>query len=208
MKYTWPKFKLCRREQANIFWPDKYDIRKRRTLPGQPAKSGGLSRLSEYGKLLRNKQLLKRMYLLTEKQFAKIVTQTAQKHAKNNDVDHDKALLQFLESRVDAIVLRAGFANTIMQARQMVTHGHLLLNGHKHNIPSAYLKAGDVITVKDKLKTSALYSSIAAKKNMPSVSWLKVDVHNLSIEVLREPSIEELTVPVDLLKVVEFYARV
>lgn len=148
------------------------------------------------------------MYLLTEKQFAKIVTQTAQKHAKNNDVDHDKALLQFLESRIDAIVLRAGFANTIMQARQMVNHGHLLLNDHKHNIPSAYLKAGDVVTVKDKLKTSALYSSIAAKKNMPSVSWLKVDVHNLTIEVLREPSIEELTVPVDLLKVVEFYARV
>jgi len=207
MRYTGPKFKLCRREQINLFWSAKYDIRKRRTLPGQKSK-GGMSRLSEYGKLLRNKQVLKRMYLLSEKQFARIVTKTAQKFAKNHDVAHDKAVLLFLERRLDATLLKSGFAATIMQARQMITHGHLLLNGKKHNIPSTYVQPGDVISVRTKLHSSPLYSSLAANKNVRPASRLKVDTSKLTIEVMREPALGEIQVPVDLLKVVEFYARV
>jgi small subunit ribosomal protein S4 len=207
MKYTGPKFKLCRREQINLFGSSKYDIKKRRALPGQKASGSSFVRLSDYGKLLRNKQVLKRMYLLTEKQFARIVTQIAQKYAKNNDVAHDQAVIQFLERRMDAIVLAAGFANTIMQSRQMVNHAHLKLNGTKHNIPSTFVKEGDVITVKDGLTKSPLYSSLAAKKGFKAPSWLKVDHNKLTIEVLRLPVVEEINVPVDLLKVVEFYAR-
>lgn len=123
-----------------------------------------MSRMSEYGKLLRNKQVLKRMYLLTEKQFARIVNKTASQYAKNNDISHDQAVMQFLERRMDATVLRAGFANTIMQARQMVNHGHFQLNGVKHNIPSTFVNPGDVIQVREKLKSSPLYSSLASKK--------------------------------------------
>ncbi len=155
MKYTGPKFKWCRREGKNLFGRKKYDIRKRRTLPGQSGQSIG--RLSEYGKLLRNKQSLKRMYLLTEKQFKRLVMDQAGSYAKNNDIDHDDAVVQFLERRLDATVLKAGFAKTIMQARQMVGHEHFRLNGNKHNASAYFVKKGDKIKLKDSLKTSPLY---------------------------------------------------
>jgi small subunit ribosomal protein S4 len=105
MKYTGPKFKLCRREQIDLFGAKKYSIKKRRALPGQHGAS--MQRSSEYGKLLRNKQVLKRTYFLSEKQFGKIVKDTAAKYSKNNNVTHDVALFQFLERRMDAMVLRA-----------------------------------------------------------------------------------------------------
>ena len=104
----------------------KYDIKKRRDLPGQHGKM--MARLSDYGKLLRNKQLLKRSYLLSEKQFKKIVVDIAAKYSKNKNVEYDKAVLIMLERRMDVTILRAGLAKTIMQARQMVSHGHFLLN--------------------------------------------------------------------------------
>ena len=118
-------------------------MRKRRGLPGQHGAS--FARYSEYGKLLRNKQTLKRVYQMSEKQFKRLVMKQAATYAKNKDIGHDKAVFQFLERRLDTIVLRAGFAHTIMQARQMVVHGHFLLNGKKHNVPSYFVQAGDVI---------------------------------------------------------------
>ncbi|MEI7477740.1 MAG: S4 domain-containing protein [bacterium] len=108
-------------------------------MPGQ--NGGNMPRLSEYGKLLRNKQVLKRIYFMTEKPFAKLVKFTASRYAKNKGMSHDKVLLQFLERRLDSIIYRAGLAKTIMQARQMVVHGHFLLNGSKHNIPSYFVAA-------------------------------------------------------------------
>lgn len=207
MKYTGPKYKLVRREGINLFGSAKYDVKKRRVLPGQKAGGSSFARLSDYGKLLRNKQVLKRMYLLTEKQFSRIVTKISQKYAKNNNIAHDAALIQFLERRMDAIVLAAGFANTIMQARQMVNHAHLQLNGTKHNIPSTFLKEGDVIQVREKLQSSPLYSSLASQKGATPPSWLNVDYAKMTIELIRLPEPSEINVPVDLLKVVEFYAR-
>lgn len=204
MKYTWPKFKLCRREQINLFWPAKYDVKNRRSLPGQHGANGG--RYSEYGKLLRNKQVLKRSYLLSEKQFRSLVQQTAQKYAKNNNVSHDIALYQFLERRLDVTVLRSGLAKTIMQARQMVGHGHVLLNGKKHNIPSTYVSIGDVITVKEKLQASPLYAT-AFSGNGQTPSWLKVDKNKYAIEVLALPQPGEVGTNADVIKVIEFYAR-
>jgi small subunit ribosomal protein S4 len=108
-----------------------------------------MQRSSEYGKLLRNKQVLKRMYMLSEKQFVRIVMKIAAKDAKNSNLTHDTALFQCLEKRMDSIVYRSGLAKTIMQARQMVTHGHFLLNGKKHNIPSTFVEIGDKITLKE-----------------------------------------------------------
>ena len=206
MKYTGPKFRLCRREGINLFWVPKYDVRKRRKLPGQHGWT--IPRLSEYGKLLRNKQVLKRMYLLSEKQFKRLVMDIAGKLSKNKWMDHDKAILQTLERRLDAIVLRAGLAKTIMQARQIVNHGHFLLNWKKHNVPSYLVKPGDVISLKEKYKTSPLYADIPL--NLPNFnlpSWLKVDKSSFTIEVLDYPKPEEIKVPVDVLKIVEFYAR-
>ena len=205
MRYTWPKFKLCRREQVNLFWSDKYDIRKRRSLPWQHGSS--MKRNSEYGKLLRNKQVLKRSYLLSEKQFRNLVQKQSSKYSKNNWISHDLALYVFLESRMDSIVYRSGLAKTIIQARQMVNHGHFLLNGKKHDIPSTFIKAWDKITLKPKLKDSALYAGTAVNKAQKIPSWIKVDRNKYEIDVLSLPKLGELWVLADILKVIEFYAR-
>lgn len=205
MRYTGPKFKLCRREQTNLFGSEKYNIKKRRSLPGQHGSN--MQRYSEYGKLLRNKQVLKRTYQLTEKQFVTIVKKTSARYSKNNNVSHDIALYQFLERRLDAIVYRSGLAKTIMQARQMIVHGHLQLNGKKHNVPSTFVKQGDVITVKEKLQSSGLYSNARSDKGIKIPSWIKVDKNNYKIEVLSMPKTWEIGVPADILKVIEFYAR-
>ena len=204
MKYTWPKKKLCRREGVNIFGSAKYNLKKRKTTPGQHGSA--MQRNSEYGKLLRNKQLLKRSYLLSEKQFAKIVKITASQYAKNQNVSHDFALFQFLERRMDVIVLRSGLAQTIMQARQMVGHGHFTLNGVKHNIPSTFLKPGDKIALRDGLKKSPLYAS-NIKNAVKVPSWIKVDKNAYTIDVLSLPQKGEIEPQADLLKVIEFYAR-
>ena len=205
MRYTGAKFRLCRREGVNLFGSQKNNLTKRRALPGQHG--AGMQRNSEYGKLLRNKQVVKRSYLLSEKQFATIVKKTAAKYAKNNNLSHDVALFQFLERRLDVIILRSGLANTIMQARQMVSHGHFLLNGVKHNIPSTFVVAGDKITLKEKLKNSALYSDASKASPAKIPSWIKVDRNNYTVEVLGMPQTGEIEVLGDLLKVIEFYAR-
>lgn len=205
MRYTGPKFKLCRREQVNLFGSDKYDVKNRRSLPWQHGSS--MKRNSEYGKLLRNKQVLKRSYMLSEKQFAKLVQKTSAKYSKNNNMSHDAALYLFLEDRMDSIIYRAWFAKTIIQARQMISHGHFLLNGKKHNIPSTFLKVGDKITLKPKMKDSPLYAGATVSKTFKVPSWIKVDRNKYEIELLTLPVLWELWVLADILKVIEFYAR-
>lgn len=204
MKYTWPKFKLCRREQVNLFGPAKYDVKQNRSVPGQHG--ANMARYSEFGKLLRNKQVLKRSYFLSEKQFRRIVQEISQKFAKNNNISHDIALYQFLERRLDVTILRSGLAKTIMQARQMVGHGHVVVNGIKHNIPSTFVSVGDVIAIKDKLQTSPLYAqAFAHTAQIPT--WLKVDKNKYSMEVLSVPQVGEVEPLADVIKVIEFYAR-
>ncbi len=206
MRYTGPKFKLCRREWINLYWTDKYDVRKRRKLPGQHG--ANMPRLSEYWKMLRNKQVLKRTYWLSEKQFKKIIMVEAQKYSKNKWLDHDKAVLQFLERRLDSIVLKSWLATTISQARQIVSHGHFLLNWKKHNIPSYFVKSWDSIQVREKLRSSALYTNSPLNNwKYVSPSWLKVDTSSLKVDVIDLPRVEDITVPADVLKVIEFYAR-
>jgi len=167
-----------------------------------------MPRLSEFWKLLRNKQVLKRMYLLTEKQFNSLIIEKAWIYAKNKGLDHDKAAVMFLERRLDSIILRAWLAKTIMQARQIVSHGHLLLNWKKHNIPSYLVNIGDKIEIRERLKTSTLYSDVPVISwNFKLCSWLSFDKSSFAIEVLDLPKSEELEMPVDILKVIEFYAR-
>lgn len=206
MRYTGPKFKLCRREQVDLFGAKKYTVKKNKNLPGQHG--ANMQRSSEYGKLLRNKQVLKRSYGLSEKQFVRIVKQFAAQHSKNKDVTHDLALFQFLERRLDALLLRSGFAKTIMQARQMIVHGHFLLNGKKHNVPSTFATQGDVLSLRPQLKNSSLYAqaSVDAKAKLPS--WIKVNKNDYSVEFIATPQFGEVGVNADILKVIEFYARV
>ena len=205
MRYTGPKFKLCRREQVNLFGSDKYDVKNRRSLPWQHGSS--MKRNSEYGKLLRNKQVLKRSYMLSEKQFVKLVHETSARYSKNHNISHDDALYMFLEARMDSILYRSGIAKTMMQARQMVNHGNFLLNGKKHNIPSKFLKPGDKITLKEKLKASPLFAGATVSKTLKVPSWIKVDRNKYEVEVLALPKLWELGNNADILKVIEFYAR-
>jgi len=204
MRYTGPKMKRCRREQVNLFGSPKYNIKQRRSTPGQHGAS--MQRYSEYGKLLRNKQLRKRTYLLSEKQFRRIIQKTASKYSKNQGVSHDVAVFQFLERRVDSILYRSGLAKTIIQARQMVNHGHILLNGTKHNIPSTFVVPGDVLAVREKLQTSPLYTQ-AREDKIKIPSWVNVNKKKFEIEVLSLPVAWEVPAAGDLLKVIEFYAR-
>jgi small subunit ribosomal protein S4 len=131
--------------------------------------------------------------------------ETSLKYSKNNEIGHDVAVFQFLERRMDVFVLRAGLANTIMQARQMVVHGHFTLNAKKHNVHSTFLKIGDRITVKEGLKNSPLYNAQQESAHIPT--WIKMNNKNLEIEVLDLPRRDEVTMPVDVLKVIEYYAR-
>jgi small subunit ribosomal protein S4 len=165
-----------------------------------------MPRLSEYGKLLRNKQVLKRMYFMAEKPFAKLVKFTSSRYAKNKGLEHDKVLLQFLERRLDAVIYRAGLAKTIMQARQMVTHGHFTLNGVKHNVPSYFVTANDKIAVRAKIAGSSLYDQAFTNANT-DIAWLRVNKADKTIEVLDLPDTAVLNTPADVLKVIEFYAR-
>lgn len=187
-----------------MFGPAKYDVKQNRSVPGQHG--ANMARYSEFGKLLRNKQVLKRSYFLSEKQFRRIVQEISQKFAKNNNISHDVALYQFLEKRLDVTILRSGLAKTIMQARQMVGHGHVVVNGVKHNIPSTFVEVGDVIAIKDKLQSSPLYAqAFAHTAQVPT--WLKVDKNKYSIEILSVPQVGEVAPLADVIKVIEFYAR-
>ena len=163
--------------------------------------------LMEHGKLLRNKQVLKRSYMLSEKQFVKLVHETSARYSKNHNISHDEALYMFLEARMDSILFRSGIAKTMMQARQMVNHGNFLLNGKKHNIPSTFLKPGDKITLKEKLKASPLFAWATVSKTLKVPSWIKVDRNKYEVEVLALPKLWELGNNADILKVIEFYAR-
>jgi len=126
---------------------------------------------------------------LSEKQFSTLVQKLSAKYAKNNELTHDAALYIFLESRMDSIIYRSGLAKTIMQARQMVGHAHFLLNGRKHNIPSTFIKDGDKITIKPKLKDSPLYSGASVSKTLKIPSWIKVDRNKYEIELLSSPKL-------------------
>jgi len=206
MRYTGPKFKLCRREGVNIFWPAKYNPKKRRTLPGQHGKM--MARLTDYGKLLRNKQLLKRTYMLSERQFKNIVVKIAAKYSKNHNIDYDKAVSLTLERRLDATLLRAGYATTIMMARQMVGHGHLMLNGKKHNIPSYLINEWDIISIRERSKNSPLFTELPVQDGKFSTPvWLNVDKSTLELKINNLPDIETINMSADVLKVVEYYAR-
>ncbi|MCS6983078.1 MAG: 30S ribosomal protein S4 [Candidatus Absconditabacterales bacterium] len=171
-------------------------------MPGQHG--AAMQRLSDYAKLLYNKQALKKTYGLTEKQFAKLVKFTSKSYAKNNNLSHDVSLMQFLERRCDVVLFRSGIAATIMQARQMITHGHWLLDGKKHNIPSTFLMPGQTLTLQAKYQDSGLYQQVSSVIPPVYISHNKAK-HEVVLQSM--PIIDPETSSFDILKVIEFYAR-
>ena len=207
MRYTWPKKKLCRREGVNLFGTEKYDLTKSNRAPLRSRKS------SEYGIQLRKKQLAKRMFGLSEKQFASYFKKAQKSKAEWTTWEK---MMQFLELRLDNVIYRANFARTRIQSRQFVSHAHFTLNGVKVDVPSILVKTWDVISLRDKLKESPLYKSLLeelkefSKSNKWKVSackWIEVDSKKLTITIKAIPSKEDFEQIIDIQRIVEFYSK-
>ena len=160
-------------------------------------------KLSEYGLQLREKQKAKFIYGVMEKPFRNYYVKAKQMKGQTGE-----NLMVLLERRLDNIVFRAGFARTRREARQIVDHKQLLVNGKGINIPSYLIKAGDVIELKEKVRSSARYQEIAevtAGRMVPA--WLEADLENFKVEVKELPKREEIDVPVDEMLIVELYSK-
>ena len=167
----------------------------------QPKRSG--RKVSEYGMQLKEKQKAKFIYGVLEKQFRAYYYK-----AKTMPGITGENLLGLLERRIDNVVFRLGLASTRRQARQLVSHGHITVNGKRLDIPSALIKVGDVIGVKEKSRGTALFKEIAESKNALNVpAWLTADIQNLSGSVTRFPNRDEIDIPVDEQAIVELYSR-
>ena len=162
--------------------------------------------LSEYGKELREKQKLKNWYNLRETQFKNYVKEALEK--KGQVEDTSVFLIQKLEKRLDNVIFRLGFAKSRAQARQMVSHRHFMVNGRVVNIPSYQVKIGDKISIREGSKKKKIFEGLkmSLKKYQPP-SWLKIDPEKLEGEVIKEPTVEEAGVPVELSAVFEFYSK-
>ncbi len=208
-RYTSAVCKLCRREQTKLFikgdrcYSNKCSLDRGSSLPGKNAKSVRVKKLTTYGIRLREKQKLRRFYGLLERQFQNYFERAERKKGISGD-----NLLELLERRLDNIIYRLGLAKSRIQARQLVLHGHILVNGKKVNIPSYEVKIDDIIEVKEKSKVIMDFKDIQEGKveiNIPS--WLEFDPEKLKGKILRFPTKEELNLPVDEKLVVEYYSR-
>ncbi len=202
-KYTGPKGKIVRKFGENIFGNPKYDklLNKKPYPPGQH----GLSRrkLSDYAMQLREKQKLKYMYGLLEKQFRLYF-----KKAERMKGITGENLLQLLESRLDNTVYRLGFAVTRMQSRQMVLHRHITVNDQIVNIPSYILKTGDVIQVREKSRRHAMFHDALKKVRAEKIyPWLNLDKAQLAGTFLEKPQRADIPVNVQENMIVELYSK-
>jgi small subunit ribosomal protein S4 len=161
---------------------------------------------SEYKKSLQEKQALKKWYGLGEKQFKRYVKEALSKMGKVNDVSAE--LVKRLETRLDNVVYRLGFAESRSSARQLVVHGHFLVNGKPVNIPSFIFKKGDVVSFKESKKKKPLFKNITEliKKKQPPV-WLHFNKDKFEGKSIGEPTLLEVNLPVEISLIFEFYSR-
>lgn len=179
----------------------KYTKLHRKQAPGMHGKKKGFKKLTGYGQQLREKQKARVFFHLTEKQLVKYY-----KQATNRPESTDLALLIGLERRLDNVVYRAGLANSHPAARQLVSHGHFLVNGRRVDVPSITVKPGDKIEFSGKRQALKDFITETAGNEKP-VSWLSVDTGKLSIEMTSLPTREEIEVPFNEKLIVEFYSR-
>lgn len=189
-KYMGPRFKVARRLGVNVF-----------NHPKALNRGVKKQKLSEYGEQLLEKQKLKAYYGVLEKQFKKVVFDAIKSKSKTEDV-----LIQSLERRLDNLVYRLGFASTLRQGRQMVNHGHILVNGEKVDIPSYKVNVEDIITLKEKSKKTSMFVTNFTD-TMISAPYLEKNVEAFSGKLIRLPSSEEVPVEVKYSKIIEFYSK-
>jgi len=204
-RYTGPKARLCRREGVNLFGRPKYAkiLEKRPAAPGQQGAKGAGGKKSGFAVQLREKQKLRLMFCLTEKQFKRYFDRAIRMKGLTAD-----NLMKQLEMRLDNVLYRSGLALTRMQARQMASHGHFLVNGRRVDIPSYRVSVNDVLELRPKLQSSKLYPDVMEEnKGYKPMRWLKVDGKSKKVEVLSEPASDDFEKLVDCQKIIEYYSR-
>jgi len=206
-RYTKAVCKLCRREGVKLFlkgtrcYTDKCALDKRAYAPGQHGQRR--VKLSEYGIRLREKQKLRRIYGVMEKQFEGYFEEASRKRGVTGET-----LIQLLERRLDNMVYRLGFAASRAQARQLIRHGHFLVNQQRVDIPSYQVKSGDEISVKESSRGSEIIKqALEASSSRGIPDWLELSAESFMGRVKRIPKREEVTLPVQERMIVEFYSR-
>lgn len=207
-RYTDSSCRLCRRENLKLFlkgdrcYSEKCAFERRGYAPGDHGQAHKKQR-SDYGVQLREKQKLKRLYGLLEKQFRGYFKKADQQKGITGT-----NLLIFLERRMDNMIFRMGLCNSRVEARQLISHGHFLINGKAVNIPSYLLKAGDEVSVKEgsrKITRVLEAMETVARRGMPH--WLELDKENFKASIKMLPVREDLTMPVQEQLVVELYSK-
>jgi len=208
-RYTGPRCRLCRREGMKLFlkgercYTDKCPFERRSYPPGQHGPQQIRIKLSDYGVRLREKQKVKRIYGISEKQMRKYYEMATKMPGQ---AGHN--LLQLLERRLDNVVYRLGFAVSRSQARQMIVHGWFKLNGRNVDIPSILVDVGDVIELKDKYRNNVHVQEAleaVARRGIPP--WLELDRDNFKGTVKALPTREDITMPIQESYIIEFYSR-
>lgn len=207
-RYTGPLCKLCRREGKKLYlkgercFSQKCGFEKRQYIPGQHGKTSNV-KITQYGMQLRAKQSMRRIYGILEKQFRKYFEEARRREGVTGEI-----LVKIVESRLDNAIFRMGFTVSRNQARQFATHGHVLVNGKKVNIPSYRLKPGDVVEIKEKSRNSLIVTkAIERSKNAGALPWLEVDFDATKAVFVRYPNLEETGLQVDVQSIVELYSK-
>lgn len=206
-RYTDALCRICRKENDKLFlkgdrcYTDKCGIERRKYAPGVHGQKR--KKLSDYGLQLREKQKVKQIYSVLERQFKKYFYMAERMKGVTGS-----NLLQLLERRLDNVVYRLGFASNKRQARQLVTHGHFIVNGRRVSIPSYLVSVGDIISPgKASDKLMVIQDSVAKAEHRGFPSWLEMDVNNLKGKILHFPSREEIAAPVQEQLIVELYSK-
>ena len=206
-RYTGAVCRLCRREGQKLFlkgercYSEKCSVGIRGYAPGQHGQ--GRKKSSEYGMQLRAKQTARRFYGVQENQFHHYFEIAERKQGITGD-----NLLRILESRLDNVVYRVGFASSRAEARQLVGHGHYEVNGKRVDIASYLLKAGDVVSICEKSRASEKIKAVVeANSARPVPEWIDVDRNNLSAKIIALPTREQIEAPVEEQLIVEFYSK-
>jgi len=207
------KCKICRRLGVKLFLKgercltQKCPMVKRSYPPGQKKKRR-IRALSEYGEELREKQKLKKWYNLEERQFRKYVKKILESHQGPGKKDVLISLIKTLESRLDNVVFRLGIAASRPQARQLISHGHFLVNSKSVDIPGYLVKKGDKIRISPSSRKKNIFQNLPTllkKRELPS--WISLDVEKLEGKVIGAPSLEEAVLPAEVSLIFEYYSR-
>lgn len=206
-RYTEAVCRMCRREGQKLFlkgdrcYTQKCAIDCRTGAPGMHGQSR--SKTSEYGQQLREKQKVRRYYGVLESQFRSYFEMADRRQGQTGE-----NLLSILESRLDNVVYRLGFAMSRAEARQLVSHGHFTVNGRKVNIPSFLVKPGMVISLKDSSRSlEKIKANVEANAFRPSPKWLEYDANNMIAKVAALPAREDIDLPIEEHLIVELYSR-